>query len=232
MGGTIRNGENSVVVYFPPNALPPGSNQVAIRRIEIPGAGKPTGQIEPLQLTPIYEIESGAKVLSKPATLTLHYLPPDSQVIDRLPGAIFQYFDGLWVRVGGIEDSKTKTIRTVIDQLGRYAAFEDIAVSEAKSILVSLDCQPRAFGPATGTVRDHIDISFKLSAAAEISIRVFNAAGRVVRFVARDQPMLSGRSAIPWDGRDSEGKVVPSGPYIISVQAADQRLDKIVAVIR
>ncbi len=232
LGGTIRNGKSTVVVYFPPNALPAGSNQVAIRRIEIEGAGKPAAQIEPQQLTPIYEIESGVKLLSKPATLTLHYLAQDNQMIDRRPGAIFHYANGLWVRVGGVEDSKANTIRTVIDQLGRYAAFEDIAVSEAKPLIEFLDCQPRAFGPATGIVRDHIDISFELTAAAEVSIRVFNAAGRVVRFVARDQSMQSGRSAIPWDGRDAEGRVVPSGPYIISAEVGDQRLDKIVAVIR
>ena len=104
--------------------------------------------------------------------------------------------------------------------------------SEAKPVIEFLDCQPRAFSPATGAIRDHIDISFELTAAAEVSIRVFNAAGRVVRLVAIDQSMQSGRSAISWDGRDAEGRVVPSGPYIISVEVGDQRLDKIVAVIR
>jgi len=44
--------------------------------------------------------------------------------------------------------------------------------------------------------------------------------------------MQSGRSAISWDGRDAEGRIVPSGPYIISVEVGDQRLDKIVAVVR
>ena len=231
-GGTISNGEGSVSVYFPPNALPPGSNQVAIRRLDLPGAGKPVSAIDPLQMTPIYELDAGVEVLSKPVTLTLHYLDQRPQQDDRPPLAVFRFVDGLWLRVGGVEDPDAGSISTAVDVLGRFAVFEALAASVENVRVDQLDCQPRAFAPASGAQRGQTDISFALTGPADATIRIFNSAGRLVRVVARQRSMAAGSVTMAWDGRDESGRVVPSGPYVVSVQVGDQRVDKVVAVVR
>ena len=231
-GGTISNAERSVTVYFPPNALPAGSNQVAIRRLELAAAGKPVSAFDPLQMTPIYELDAGVEMLSKPATLTLSYQDQRPQQEDLLPLAVFRYIDGLWLRVGGVEDPEAGSISTAVDVLGRFAVFEATALSGAEVRVDQLDCQPRAFAPASGGLRGHTDISFALTGPADATIRIFNSAGRLVRVVTRQQSLAAGRATMAWDGRDEDGQVVPSGPYVVSVQVGDQRLDKVVAVVR
>jgi hypothetical protein len=57
-----------------------------------------------------------------------------------------------------------------------------------------------------------------------LTARVYSVSGRLVRVLYRDRPVApaAGSSAEweMWDGRDSDGDVVPGGIYIISVSAA------------
>jgi len=40
----------------------------------------------------------------------------------------------------------------------------------------------------------------------------------------------SGKPAIPWSGRDSEGEIVATGLYIVTVTVGEQTQDKVVNV--
>ena len=231
-GGLVKNVDGSVLVEFPPNALPAGSNQVAIRRLDLPAAGKPAMAIDPAQMTPIYEIDAGVEALNKPTTVAFRYNDERPTIPERQRLAIYRYAAGLWIRVGGVEDPEVGIIRTVVDDLGRFAVFEDVNTGGFKAQIDRLDCQPRAFDPTGQVMKAHTDISFALTAPADVSIRVFNSAGRLVRVVERQRSLSAGRSVVAWDGRDDSEKVVPSGPYVVSVQIRDQRVDKVVAVIR
>ena len=151
---------------------------------------------------------------------------------DLLPLAVFRYIDGLWLRVGGVEAPEAGSISTAVDVLGRFAVFAATALSGAEARVDQLDCQPRAFAPASGGLRGHTDISFALTGPADATIRIFNSAGRLVRVVTRQQSLAAGRATMAGDGRDEDGQVVPSGPYVVSVQVGDQRVDKVVAVVR
>ena len=65
-----------------------------------------------------------------------------------------------------------------------------------------------------------------------MTVRVYNAAGRLERVVVRDQPMAPGRNSLPWDGRDEDRKTVASGLYVVVVSAGDSQAEKVVAVVR
>jgi len=74
-----------------------------------------------------------------------------------------------------------------------------------------LGAEPNPFNPST-TVR------FALAEGAEVSLRVFDARGRLARkLLRRDLP--AGAHAVRWDGRDDAGAPVPSGVYFIRMEA-------------
>jgi hypothetical protein len=64
---------------------------------------------------------------------------------------------------------------------------------------------PNPFNPAT-------TIPFSISRSAEVHLGVFDAAGREVKILVREQ-VPSGTHSVTWDGRDDTGKDVSSGVY-------------------
>ena len=74
--------------------------------------------------------------------------------------------------------------------------------------------QPNPFNPST-------TLTYTLPARTEVSVTVYDAAGRVVRELSR-KVETAGEHAISWDGRDSAGSTVSSGVYHIRVEAAGQ----------
>jgi len=73
-------------------------------------------------------------------------------------------------------------------------------------------------------------ISFQLDKSAEVSIKVYNVAGQLVEWLVQQQTFGSGKQAIRWNGRDSEGEIVASGLYIVTVIVGNQTQDKVVNV--
>ncbi len=63
------------------------------------------------------------------------------------------------------------------------------------------------------------EIAFALSAPAEVTLRVLNAAGRVVAQPLRDVSCTAGTQRVVWNGRDATGLRVPSGRYLIRIEA-------------
>jgi hypothetical protein len=70
---------------------------------------------------------------------------------------------------------------------------------------------PNPFNPAT-TIR------FGLTARATVSLRIYDAAGRLVRVLV-GEPRDAGRYSEDWDGRDNAGRSVASGVYFYRLQA-------------
>jgi hypothetical protein len=70
---------------------------------------------------------------------------------------------------------------------------------------------PNPFNPATR-------ISFGLGAASPVRLRVYDAAGRLVRALV-DEARPAGHYTEIWDGRDSRGAVVASGIYFYRLEA-------------
>jgi flagellar hook assembly protein FlgD len=71
---------------------------------------------------------------------------------------------------------------------------------------------------------------FTLDQPANVSIKVYNVAGQLVEWMAQQWTFGSGKQAIRWSGRDSEGEIVATGLYIVTVTVGNQRQDKVVNV--
>jgi hypothetical protein len=80
-----------------------------------------------------------------------------------------------------------------------------------KTVVNPVAIAPNPFNPATA-------IRFALAKSADVTIRVFNARGRPAwKWKARLEP---GFHAIAWNGKDSRGRSLPSGLYIIQTLIA------------
>jgi hypothetical protein len=74
--------------------------------------------------------------------------------------------------------------------------------------------QPNPFNPQT-------TLTYTLADAAEVTVTVFDATGRVVRELHRGA-QIAGPHTITWDGRDDQGATLSSGVYHLRVEAAGQ----------
>jgi hypothetical protein len=71
-------------------------------------------------------------------------------------------------------------------------------------------------------------LSFEIPHDMQVSIHVYDLAGRLVRTLA-DQTMAAGRHEAEWDGFNNQGKKVLSGVYLYRIEAGDaQKSGKIV----
>lgn len=90
-------------------------------------------------------------------------------------------------------------------------AVDDVATAPAAIAEVS----PNPFNPSTR-------IAFDLAAAGDVRLEVFDVQGALVRVLAAAR-FDSGRHEVAWDGRDADGRALPSGVYMARLRAGDVR---------
>jgi len=70
-----------------------------------------------------------------------------------------------------------------------------------------LPAAPNPFNPRT-------TLSYELAIAGPVDLRIFDAAGRLVRVLVNERSQVEGRYAVAWDGRSDGGRVVAAGVYL------------------
>ena len=79
----------------------------------------------------------------------------------------------------------------------------------------------RLLGNVPNPFRTATTFRFSTRTAGDVSIRVFDAGGRMVRRLAERMP--AGMNEVRWDGRDERGSTVPSGMLFYEVSADGMR---------
>ncbi|MDD2305286.1 MAG: FlgD immunoglobulin-like domain containing protein [Prolixibacteraceae bacterium] len=82
--------------------------------------------------------------------------------------------------------------------------------------------EPKAFSPNSDGYYDELTINFRLSKPGYIAnVRIFDAAGRQVRFLIKNQ-LQAQEGSWTWDGKSESGQKLVVGVYIILVEVFDQ----------
>ena len=71
---------------------------------------------------------------------------------------------------------------------------------------------PNPFNPTT-------QIRFDLSAGTEVSLKIYDVRGKLVRTLAARTFFTQGRHAVVWDGRNDQGRGTSSGVYYVRLES-------------
>ena len=231
-GGTAISADGQVSVLLPQNAvnedvsitINPVSSEVSLSAYVTVISGY--YDIDPSDITlnkPVI-IRMAIPDLSVGSDTTLNpfigYMVPD----DPLP----QFLGGSIIRV-----NDRSFLQAQLSHFGRYATFiTDSSLSLDSLNTDILKCYPRIFSPA-GSVFEFpsTNILFDLSEADDVTARIFNLSGRIKRTLNSDLPFGPGHNVLVWDGKDMDGKVVPSGLYIVTLERSGPMLRTTVGVL-
>ena len=127
-------------------------------------------------------------------------------------------------------------VQVQIDTFGTYGAFVtmDTTLMSDSLDVETIVCQPRIFSPGgTGSVFEFTEtnIIYSLERSEEITARIFNLSGRLKRTIKPEFISEPGHQVINWDGKDSNGDIVPSGLYIVTLEKEDTILRTTVGVL-
>jgi hypothetical protein len=100
------------------------------------------------------------------------------------------------------------------ESLAAVGASQDSADIRFSACLVSPN-------PSTGQIR----VSYRLLGPSRVAVEVYDIAGRPTRTLAHE-PVSAGVHYVSWDGRDSEGRPVAPGIYLIRIKAAGEEMTR------
>lgn len=72
--------------------------------------------------------------------------------------------------------------------------------------------------------------TYDLSAAASVNVEVLNIAGRKVRELVQSRAVPAGLNELTWDLRSADGTMVPSGNYLIRIEAVAENGQRVQAL--
>jgi hypothetical protein len=236
-GGVVESPDGVLSLRISPNVLPANLTENPDVRIDpVPVGAEPSGVTASHGA---YEITSDPPLtLRKPATLNFQI--PEGSNRDRL--AVYQLTGATWTRLGGTVTGDR--FRVPVTDLSIYGLFEDSTTPAGSASITNIDFSNRAFSP-TGPRRQGggapggltplllrtTDISFDLSATANVRIEIYNRSGQLQIILVPGQQMNAGRNVVTWDGLDHENTPARSGLYIVSIEAGGEREQKTVAVV-
>lgn len=113
----------------------------------------------------------------------------------------------------------TYELREVI--AGAEYAIGRIEVRLGAALPAGVTLAPNEPNPFTSSTL----IRFSVPRATHVRLSVLDTAGRVVRLL-RDESLAPGSYSVLWDGRDGDGKPVPSGSYFVSASGAGTALTR------
>jgi hypothetical protein len=112
-----------------------------------------------------------------------------------------------------------------LDEPRRRAPVAEEVLSSVNAVALDLrDPRPNPFAGET-------EVEFTLPQPGQVSVAVYDAAGRNVRRLA-EGPYAPGVHGLRWDGRDSEGHPAPTGLYFMRLESGGKAITKKTVISR
>ncbi len=224
-GGIVESHDKRAKITFPPNSLP-RTTVVTIN----PVAGQPLLPVSPIPFQ-AYNFAPEDLGLHRLKPATIQFSAEDIAMLSRSKTketlTIARWDGKTWLPIGGTIDVQRRTISTAVSTLGQYAVATRPAVeTEENTIISDLTCQPRVFSPS----RESTWISFRLNRPDDITIKIYNEAGRLRRLLRESEPLSVGGHVFEWDGHDNENRRVVSNFYFVTVEGEGALRTKVVVV--
>lgn len=229
-GGYLCADVAGIEVYLPPNAIT-RDGQIFVKDTTL----APSDLLEQPQIHFVagcFKVGPVHTALRKPMHLTLTLA--DSLITAGIQRqlAIYHFTPSTrqWQRLGGTYWPKSGQITCTSRALGVFAIYQDLTEG-GESGIHCVKCQPRIFSPRGGGHDTQTAISFDLGQSANVTVKVYNSGGRLVRILRENDYLLHGSNVIPWDGRDMDGRFCESGLYIVTIQAGQVVTTKTVVIL-
>jgi len=145
------------------------------------------------------------------------------------PEAIRLEFSGRLFSSGGRLNAQLRNANTAgsswqrVDQERNSLVL--LAQPEQKELFRDLALVPPVFTPNGDGRNDQMQVSFTLlsvGVGTGVAVEVYDLSGRLVRRVAEQRDNSTGSYAIPWDGRDAAGALVPPGLYAVRIKLSGE----------
>jgi hypothetical protein len=164
-------------------------------------------------LTQLREVNNGSNFLSQdPADA--HFGLGGSAVVDVVE---VTWTDGTVTVLTGVEADRILTVDRATGSASRFPARSAGGVA--------------LLGAAPNPFRESTAIRFSMEAGDPVTVRVYDAAGRLVRSL-QDESCAAGSRSVMWDGRNAAGRPVTAGVYWYRVGAGDTVVQGRVARLR
>lgn len=152
-----------------------------------------------------YNIYRGTSEGFLPGTGTFVTSTPDTAVFD----GDWDWASGYWYKVAAVDIHGNESVCAV---LGSDMITGDDPVTTPEVTFLSQN-YPNPFNPNT-------TIKFGLRERGAVSLRIYDAAGRLLRVLA-DGVMDAGSHELSWSGDDDSGAIVASGVYFYKLSAKE-----------
>lgn len=134
-----------------------------------------------------------------------------------------------WVKIGGTLDVASQSVKTKSSYLGNYQLR--VAARAVSLTLEQGNVYPRVFTPNDDGLNDRVYFVLENPNNSNVRGEIFDLSGR--RVATLPPPAATGiGTTIIWDGKDSNGSVVPSGVYMYRLEGEGKTFTGTVAVAR
>jgi hypothetical protein len=121
--------------------------------------------------------------------------------------AQWRWFPHFYYKVAAVDSNGYRSGFALL----RFEDITGVSGTEVPQATFLSQNYPNPFNPVTR-------IEFGLREPAQVSLRIYDAAGRLLRVVCEER-FSAGRYARIWDGRDANGRRVASGVYFYRLNA-------------
>ncbi|WP_456338005.1 FlgD immunoglobulin-like domain containing protein [Fervidibacter sacchari] len=83
--------------------------------------------------------------------------------------------------------------------------------------ITDLKVSPNPFSPNGDGIDDVLNIHFRLSGDAVLTITVVDSQNNIVKTLANEQPFAQGEHDLTWDGKKDDGEMAPTGTYGVRI---------------